>query len=92
MTYIEKCSDEQIQELMRCYAKSYTDISISRRDEVVDVELINDEIPENYIVSDYNVEVFDWDDSGESCLHDFRKKMLEYFGDQYAIDYLLNGV
>ena len=92
MAYIERCSDEQIKELMKYYAKSYTDISISRRDEIVDVELINDDIPENYIVSDYNVEVYDWDDSGESCLHDFRKKMLEYFGNQYAIDYLLNGV
>lgn len=92
MTYIEKCSDEQIKELMRCYAKDYTDINISRRDEVIDVELINDEIHENYILSDYDVEVFDWDDLGESCLHDFRKMMLSFFGNQYAIDYLLNGI
>lgn len=92
MTYIERCSDEQLKELMRQYANNYTDIDISRRNEVVDIELISDGLPENYIVSDYNVEVYDWDDSGESSLRDFRKKMLEYFGNQYAIDYLLNGV
>lgn len=92
MTYIEKCSDEQIKDLMKCYANNYTDIKILRRNEVVDVELINDGLPENYIISDYNVEVYDWDDSGENCLHNFRKTMLRFFGNQYAIDFLLNGV
>lgn len=92
MTYMEKCSDEQIKDLMKCYANNYTDIKILRRNEVIDVELINDGLPENYIISDYNVEVYDWDDSEKNCLHDFRKKMLRFFGNQYAIDYLLNGV
>lgn len=92
MSYLQKCSDEQIKKLMRCYAFDYTDITITRRNEIIDIELINDGIPEQYIMSDYNVEVYDWDDQGTDCLHDYRKKMLEYFGNQYAIDYLLNGV
>lgn len=89
MSYLQKCSDEQIKKLMRYYAPDYTDITIIRRDEVIDIELINDEFPENYIMSDYDVEVYDWDNQGTDCLYDYRKKMLEYFGNQYAIDYLL---
>lgn len=92
MSYLQRCSDEQIKELLQCYAPSYTDIAIVRRDEVIDIELINNNLPEQYIISDYNVEVYDWDDNGTNCLHDYRKKMLEYFGNQYAIDYLLDGV
>lgn len=87
--YIMKCSDEQIKELMKCYAPSYTDIDITRRKGYLDIELINGDIPEQYVVYDYNVEVYDWDDTNTDCLKDFRKKMLEFFGNQYAIDYLI---
>lgn len=88
MKYLKECTDDQIKELMNCYA-TYTDISITRRKNCIDVELIVDDIPEQYTLYDYNVEVYDWDDSGTDCEHDYRAKMLEYFGNQYAIDYLL---
>ena len=92
MLYIQKCSDKQIKELMKCYAEDYTDIEIIRREDGIDVQLINDGIPENYIVSDYDVKVCDWNDVEGDYLYNFRKKMLEYFGEKYAIDYLLNEV
>lgn len=92
MNYINQCTDEQIKDLMRCYAKNYTDISIDRMNDCIKIELINDDLPELYIVDDYNVEVFDWNPDGTNCFHDFKKKMLEYFGNQYAIDYLLDCV
>lgn len=89
--YLQKCTDEQIKELMKCYAKNYTEISINRgeREDCIDVELIVDDIPEQYVLYDYTVEVYDWDDRNTDCLYDYRAKMLEYFGNQYAIDYLL---
>lgn len=87
--YIHKLSDGQIKELMRCYAPDYTDIDIIKHSNCIDVELIVDDIPENYVLYDFTVEVYDWDDSGTDCLQNYRKKMLEYFGNQYAVDYLL---
>ena len=89
MMYLQKCNDEQINELMSCYAENYTDITINRRDDYIDVELIVDDIPEQYVLHDYSVDVYDWDDTDTDCLHKYREKMLEYFGNQYAIDYLL---
>lgn len=87
--YIQKLSDEQIKELMKYYASDYTGIDIVRHSNNIDVELIVDDIPENYVLYDFTVEVYDWDDSGTDCLHNYRTKMLEYFGNQYAVDYLL---
>lgn len=87
--YLHKCTDEQIKELMKCYASNYTDININRKKDCILIELIVDDIPEQYAIYDYTVEVYDWDAQRMDCLHDYRKKMLEYFGNQYAIDYLL---
>ena len=86
--YITKCSNEQIKQLMKCYA-DYTDIVITRRSDCIDIELTVDGLPEIYIMYDYAVEVYDWDDTNTNCLLDYRKKMLKFFGNQYAIDYLL---
>lgn len=90
MKYLNQCTDEQIKELMGCYSDKYTDIDILRRDDCIDVTLEIDGIPENYLLMDYEVVNYDWDDSGESCLHDYRQKMLGYFGSQYAVDFLLD--
>lgn len=88
--YINKLSDDQIKELMKCYASDYTGINIVRHLDNINVELIVDNFPEIYILYDFNVEVYDWDDRETDCLHSYRAKMLEYFGNQYAIDFLLS--
>ena len=86
--YITRCSNEQIKQLMNCYA-DYTDIIITRRTDCVDVELTVDGLPETYTMHDYDVDVYDWDDTNTDYLLRYRKKMLKFFGNQYAIDYLL---
>ena len=88
--YILTCSDEQIGELMKCYG-AYTEIDIRRNQQYdyVNVEMIVEGLPESYTLYDYNVTVYDWDDTDTDCLNNYRKKMMEYFGTQYAIDYLL---
>ena len=90
--YLQKCTDEQIKELMKCYAENYTEINIhrGRREDCIDVELIVDDIPEQYVLYDYSVEVYDWDDTNTDCLNEYRKKMLLYFGSHYAVDYLIS--
>lgn len=88
--YLSKCSDGQIKELMECYA-TFTDIDIERGfDGEVAVEIMHtDGIPESYVLDDYNVIVYDWDDTDTDSLLEYRKKMLSFFGNQYAVDYLL---
>lgn len=89
--YLRRCTDEQIKELMHCYAENYTEIIINRdrRGNGIDVELVVDCMTEQYVLYDYNVEVYDWDDTNTDCLKNYRRKMLSYFGNQYAIDYLI---
>lgn len=87
--YIEKCSDNQIKELMKCYG-NYTQINIKRTNDSIHVEMNVDGFPEQYVLYDYDVFVYDWDDTDTDCLSQYRKKMLEFFGNQYAIDYLLS--
>lgn len=88
--YITKLTDNQIKELIKTYADGYTEITITRHKDNIDVDLIYEDLPESYILYDYTVEVYDWDDSDTDCLKKYREKMLEFFGNQYAIDYLLN--
>lgn len=90
MKYLSQCTDVQIKELMRCYSADYTEIEIKKMEDYIDITLIVGGIPESYTLMDYTVTNYDWDDTNENCLHDYREKMLEFFGDQYAIDYLLN--
>lgn len=88
--YITKLTDNQIKELIKTYADGYTEISIIRHEDNVDVNLIYEDLPESYVLYDYTVEVYDWDDRDTDCLKKYREKMLDFFGHQYAIDYLLN--
>jgi hypothetical protein len=88
--YLDKCGDNQIKELVKCYA-DFTEINILRNSDSVEVECIVDDIPEQYTLYDFSVDVYDWDDKNTDCLQNYRKKMLEFFGNQYAIDYLVNN-
>ena len=91
-SYVSRLTDEQIAELMKCYAEDYTDIDIQKRDkECISVELTVNDLPEYYDICDYDVTVYDWQE-GEDELLAFRKKMLEFFGNEYAVDYLLSNL
>lgn len=92
MKYINQCTDDQIKELMRCYAKNYTNIQIEKTDDCINITLINDGLPEYYTLTDYDVTVYDWDDTNTDCLQKFRDKMLLYFGNDYATNYLRNHI
>lgn len=100
MYYLNQLTLPMINDLMRCYAPSYTDIEVTfnrygKTNQLVsiDVELTVDGLPETYSIEDgFTVAVYDWDDSEGTEHIEFRKKMLEYFGTQYAVDYLLTNI
>lgn len=86
--YIDKCNDKQVKELMSCYA-DFTNIEIDRREEYLLISVTVDGMDESYELYDYDVVVYDWDDSDTSCLYEYRLKMLDFFGNDYATNYLL---
>lgn len=88
--YIEKLKEEQIKELMEIYSPDNSNLTYKFINEKLFVTLRNrDGVEENYILKDYMVEILDWGLDEFEYHRQYRKKMLEYFGKQYAIDYLL---
>ena len=90
MSYISKLNDSQIRELCEIYASKFTDLEYKIRDEYIDVYLRDSEgLEDNYVFRDFDVSIIDWMASNEfEYLKRYREKMLEWFGNQYAIDFL----
>ena len=96
--YAEKLTEEQIREIMnlisddgsvrivqiRAYNSSFEDcVNWSK---VPEVKAMFQETEETYRLHDYHIQGFHRAGAGSEYI--YRKKMLEYFGDQYAIDFL----
>lgn len=91
MKYASKFTSEQIKEVMEIYSPCHTDLEYRFTERHIAVSLRDREgIEESYDIEDYDVAIYDWMGSGDYLLR-YRKKMLEWFGEQYAIDYLLEG-
>jgi len=89
MKYISQLTVEQIREIMEIYAPSHTYLEYERFERYLHVSVHDsDGCEDNYSIHDYDVQVFDWMGGGD-YLERFREKMLLWFGEQYAIDYLL---
>ena len=97
--YAEKLTEEQIREIMnlisddgsvrivqiRTYKSSFEDcVNWSN---VQEVKAMFQETEETYRLYDYHIHGFHRAGAGSEYI--YRKKMYEYFGDQYAIDFLL---
>ena len=100
-------------------------VGIEKTNDGINITLINDGLPEYYTLTDYDVTVYDWDDTNTDCLQKFRgfaggllryrsspdvclnpesgctntdclqkfrDKMLLYFGNDYATNYLRNHI
>lgn len=103
MKYINKLNDEQLLELISIYAKSSFKrlLSIDRNNDGIEidieVELEDDEseegfllLEERYTLYDYDVTIWDYQCNNEiELLREYRQKILGWFGNQYALDYLL---
>lgn len=70
----------------------YDSFKVTRYDNYILVNFVD----EDRLVSDFYYDIIIWDeynDMPDELRYEFnieyRKKMLEYFGEQYAIDYLL---
>lgn len=87
MKYVNKLTDEQIKELIFMNNLDKMSFKIIRYNNFIHIQFIN----QSHILTDFNYSVSII--SNKNILKEFnkeyRKKMLEYFGEQYAIDYLL---
>ena len=97
--YIDNLSGEQYLVLARIVepsAKSIGDSRIGEDGVSIDVESIvvmdGEEcgIWDFYIFGDFDVEAYDTEEPDLDTIHSYRRQMLEWFGDGYARDYLLN--
>ncbi len=97
--YAEKLTEAQIREIMnlisddgqlrimqiRTYNDTFDDcIHFSK---VPEIKAMFQETEETYRLQDYHIAGFHHAGAGSDYI--YRKKMYEYFGDQYAIDFLL---
>lgn len=89
MKYISQLSAEQVKDIMEIYSPLHTDLKYSLSERYLNVSVRDQEgYEDNYSVNDFDVQVFDWMGEGD-YLKRYREKMLFWFGEQYAIDYLL---
>lgn len=104
MKYINQLNDEQIVELVKIYCgeNEFRRVSSFNRDDneidiTVEIEFEDDDTGEtvncedSYTLKDYNVIVHSWsgDESAKKCLILYRQWLLNKFGNQYAVDYLV---
>lgn len=100
--YINQLNDEQVIELINFYESDYKEVAyITRQDDGIHLGLILNDVEDesthemffggedNYILTDFDVQVIDWSGSVSECRLNYRKKMLEWFGFDYSRDYLL---
>ena len=96
--YAERLTEDQIREIMdlisddgsvrivkiRTYDSGFDDcVNWSK---IPEVTAIFQETEETYRLFDYRIQAFRYAGAGSENI--YRKKMLEYFGDEYAIRYL----
>lgn len=96
MKYVNRLTNEQIIELIGFDTEDdffdYNNFKITKHDNHIQVNFVD----ETYLISDFYYDIIIWDgnsDMPDELRHEFnknyRENMLEYFGEQYAIDYLL---
>lgn len=87
MKYINRLTDEQIKELIFMDNLNKMSFKIIRYNNFIHINFIN----QSHILTDFNYNVSIISDKNilKEFNKEYRKKMLEYFGEQYAIDYLL---
>ena len=92
MKYVSQLTKEQLKSVMEIYAPNHTDLSYQLHKQGVSVYLRDNEgFEDNYVLTDFYVKIIDWKGNEGDYLILFRKKMFAWFGEQYAIDYLLNN-
>lgn len=104
MKYINQLSNNQLLKLMKPYISSGFRklISIDRYDDniriYVEIELDDDEyedkkiiLEDGYELYDYDVKIYDYHAINKNkLLKEYRQWLLDHFGNQYALDYLLD--
>lgn len=104
MKYLNKLTDDEIIELMQPYIKHgfRQVVSIDRFNDCielyVEIEIEDDEykdgtiiLEDGYSLMDYDVRIYNYqNNNAKEDLKKYRKWLLNRFGNQYALDYLLD--
>ena len=77
---------------MEIYAPNHSDLTYQPYEQSISVYLRDHEgFEDNYVLTDFDIKIVDWMGNEEKYLIQYRNKMLNWFGEQYAIDFLLNN-
>ena len=90
MSYVSKLDDEQVRDLLEIFTPNYTDLEYKISDEYIDINCRDSSgVEDNYVFRDFTVDIVDWMSNNDfEYIAKYRSKMLLWFGNQYAIDFL----
>lgn len=90
LSYVSKLNELQIRELCEIYTSNFAELEYKISKDYIDIKLRDSEgLQDSYVFRDFNVSIFDWMSNDEfELLKMYRSKMLLWFGNQYAIDFL----
>ena len=98
--WISQLSEQQCLELVRCMASTAQKLTIDEKyDDYLLVtcqsQVIDDDgefwVEDSWELRAYDLESYEWPSPDLDELIAYRKKMLEWFGTDYAVSYLLSG-
>ncbi len=86
--FVKRLRDDQIADLMCEISDVDAQVTDIRRPYTdPEVTVLSQDMEEHYVLHDYDIEGFEYLPSDATKI--YRKKMLEYFGIAYALQYLL---
>ena len=86
--FVKRLRDDQIADLMCEISDVDAQVTDIRRPYTdPEVTVLSQDMEEHYVLHDYDIEGFEYLPSDATKI--YRKKMLEYFGRAYALQYLL---
>ena len=86
--FVKRLRDDQIADLMCEISDVEAQVTDIRRPYThPEVTVLSQDMEEHYVLHDYDIEGFEYLPSDATKI--YRKKMLEYFGITYALQYLL---
>lgn len=86
--FVKRLRDDQIADLMQEISDPDAEVMDIRRPYTdPEVTVLSQDMQEHYVLHDYDLEGFEYLPTDATKI--YRKKMLEYFGIDYALHYLL---
>ncbi len=86
--YVKRLKDDQIEQIIQSISDVDAEVTDIRRPYTdPEVTALSQDMEEHYVLHDYDIEGFEFLPDDATTI--YRKKMLEFFGIDYALNYLL---